>query len=472
MNITKYLNKNKIGGIILIIVIVIAFGFGGFGGGFMSNNQNNIAKINKTNITTKDLIDYINQTGVSQQAVKNNLNNNIIEELLSGLISTTLLDLEIKDFKIMFSKNSLLKKIKLNENFIDENGVFQRIKYEKFLLENNISSPVFEQRLKERELQKKLFDFIGAGTISPKFLVSKLFENENKKLELSFIALNKFYKKNNEFNNDDLTKFIDENEDQLKVEYIDFNYAVINPKNLLGLDEFNQTFFDKIDEIENSVLNGISFDQITSEFNLNSITKNDYKYSENGNEIEKKIYEVRSNNFDIFESNENFIIYKINSLKEKRPDINDKQTKNEILKLLVQKSKFDFNRKLLQQIRDKKFDDNEFLKFGKEQIQFLTLNSIKDNKKFDVDSVKMLYSLPISNFALVNDEDKKVYLVKVKNYKDVDLKEDTDEFKSYIAKENTNNKNTILKSYDIFLNSKYNVDINQKTINSVKNLFQ
>ena len=472
MNITKYLNKNKIGGIILIIVIVIAFGFGGFGGGFMSNNQNNIAKINKTNITTKDLIDYINQTGVSQQAVKNNLNNNIIEELLSGLISTTLLDLEIKDFKIMFSKNSLLKKIKLNENFIDENGVFQRIKYEKFLLENNISSPVFEQRLKERELQKKLFDFIGAGTISPKFLVSKLFENENKKLELSFIALNKFYKKNNEFNNDDLTKFIDENEDQLKVEYIDFNYAVINPKNLLGLDEFNQTFFDKIDEIENSVLNGISFDQITSEFNLNSITKNDYKYSENGNEIEKKIYEVRSNNFDIFESNENFIIYKINSLKEKRPDINDKQTKNEILKLLVQKSKFDFNRKLLQQIRDKKFDDNEFLKFGKEQIQFLTLNSIKDNKKFDVDSVQMLYSLPISNFALVNDEDKKVYLVKVKNYKDVDLKEDTDEFKSYIAKENTNNKNTILKSYDIFLNSKYNVDINQKTINSVKNLFQ
>ena len=55
MNIAKYLNKNKIGGIILIFVIIIAFGFGGFGGGFMSNNQNNIAKINKTNITTKDL---------------------------------------------------------------------------------------------------------------------------------------------------------------------------------------------------------------------------------------------------------------------------------------------------------------------------------------------------------------------------------------------------------------------------------
>ena len=45
MNIGKYLNKNKIGAVILIIVIIIAFGFGGFGGGFLSNNQNNIVKI-------------------------------------------------------------------------------------------------------------------------------------------------------------------------------------------------------------------------------------------------------------------------------------------------------------------------------------------------------------------------------------------------------------------------------------------
>ena len=61
MSLGKYLNKNKIGALILIIVIVIAFGFGGFGGGFLSNNQNNIVKINKSNITSQDLINYINQ---------------------------------------------------------------------------------------------------------------------------------------------------------------------------------------------------------------------------------------------------------------------------------------------------------------------------------------------------------------------------------------------------------------------------
>ena len=472
MNTTKYLNKNKIGGIILIIVIVIAFGFGGFGGGFMSNNQNNIVKINKTNVTTQDFINYINQSGISQQAIKENLNNNIIEELLSGLVSTTLLSLEVKDFDIMLSENSLLRRIKLNNNFIDENGTFQRIKYEKFLLENNISASTFEQRLKERELQKNLFDFIGAGTISPKFLISKLFENENKKLELDFINLDDFYKKSNEFNDEDLLKFIDENNDQLKVEYIDFKYATINPKNLIGVDEFNQTFFDKIDKIENNVLNGINFDEIISEFSLKSNTVNDYKYSDNSNDVEKKIYEIRSNNFDIFENNEDFIIYQIDNIKEKKPDINDDQIKDEILKLVVQKSKFDYNKKLLEQIKDKKFNNNEFLRLGKNQIQSLTLSSVRDNKKFEINSVQMLYSLPVNTFTLINDENNKVYLVKINNYEDVDLIKDTNKFKTYISKENTNNRNAILKSYDIFLNSKYKVNINQKAINNVKNLFQ
>ena len=88
MSLGKYLNKNKIGGLILIAVIIIAFGFGGFGGGFLSNNQNNIAKINENNITSQDLINYINQSGVSQQAIQDNLNNNVIEDLLSSLVST------------------------------------------------------------------------------------------------------------------------------------------------------------------------------------------------------------------------------------------------------------------------------------------------------------------------------------------------------------------------------------------------
>ena len=71
----KNFGGKKLGGLILIIVIIIAFGFGGFGGGFSTNNQNNIAKINKTNVTTQDFMDYVNQSGISQDAIRNNLEN-------------------------------------------------------------------------------------------------------------------------------------------------------------------------------------------------------------------------------------------------------------------------------------------------------------------------------------------------------------------------------------------------------------
>ena len=472
MKLDNYLNKKRIGGLILIIVIIIAFGFGGFGGGFLSNNQNNVAKIDKTNITSQDLTNYINQSGISQKAIKENLNNNIIEELLSGLVSTTLLGMEIQDFDLKISQNSLSKKIIFNNNFKDENGKFERLKYEKYLLENNISAPLFEKRLKERELQKKLFDFIGAGTISPQFLVKKLYETQNRKINIDFLNLDNFYKKNDEITEKDLISFINDNSDQLKVEYIDFKYALINPKTLIGINEFNQEFFDKIDQIENSILNGIEFDSIINEFNLNSTMIKDYKYSEKSDEIKKKIYEVRSNKFDIFENSENYIIYKIENLEQKKPNLDDTQIRKEILELVIQKEKFEYNKDLLDKIRDNKFTDEEFLKLGKNQINSLTINSIKDNNKFEINAVKMLYSLPLNSFTLINDENDNIYLAKIKSYNDVELQSNSDDYIKFLSEKNTKIRKDILRSYDLFLNKKYNVDINQLAVNNVKNLFQ
>ena len=84
----------------------------------------------------------------------------------------------------------------------------------------------------------------------------------------------------------------------------------------------------------------------------------------------------------------------------------------------------------------------------------------------------MLYSLPSNSFALINDENNDIYLVKIKNYKDANLQLNSDDYKQFFDKENSRIRNDILKSYDIFLNTKYNVNINQAAINNVKNLFQ
>ena len=88
--------KTKFAGL-LVFIMIIPFVFWGMGSMFSSGNTNTIAKINNTNISTQEFIDYINSSNIPQESIRENLDNNIIEELLSGLISRTLIELEVID---------------------------------------------------------------------------------------------------------------------------------------------------------------------------------------------------------------------------------------------------------------------------------------------------------------------------------------------------------------------------------------
>ena len=461
--------KSRYAGI-LVGIIIIPFVFWGMGSVFSSGNTNSIAKINKENISTQDFIDHINQSNIPTETIRNNLDQNIIEELLSSLVSTKLLNLEIKDFNISITQNTLLKKIKDNKNFLDENGIFQRIKYEKFLLENSLSAAQFEKRLKDREEQKNLFDYIGAGTVSPRFLVKRLYEEENKKLDIEFIDLNNFYSKKENISNQDMEKFIRENQEQLKIDYLDFSYAKITPQNLLGLDEFNQAFFDKIDQIEIDISNEIDFNSIVNNLKIKSTSIKNFRFSEDKDQIEKKIFELRNTTFDIFENENEYILYKIDKSEQRTPDLTDPEIKNEITELIHQKNKFDYNKNLIDQITNKSFTNEKFLKMGENNMSTITLNTVRDNKKFEINAVKLLYSLPEKSFTLINDEQNNIYLAKVKKFEKVSFTDDN--YNDNLGKQNSNTRQSILRSYDIFLNDKYEVTLNQKTIQRVKNFYQ
>ena len=461
--------KSRYAGI-LVGIIIIPFVFWGMGSVFSSGTTNSIAKINKENISTQDFIDHINQSKIPTETIRDNLDQNIIEELLSGLISTKLLNLEINEFNISITQNTLLKKIKDNKNFLDENGIFQRVKYEKFLLENNLSAAQFEKRLKDREEQKNLFDYIGAGTVSPRFLVKKLYEEENKKLNIEFIDLNDFYSKKEDISDVDMEKFIKENENLLKIDYLDFSYAKITPQNLLGVDEFNQAFFDKIDQIEIDISNDVNFKTIVNGLNIKSTTIKNFRFSEDKDLIEKKIFELKNSPFDIFENENEYILYKIDKSEERTPDLNDTETKDEIIQLIHQKNKFDYNKDLIDQITNKNFTNEKFDEMSQNNISTITINSVRDNKKFEINAVKLLYSLPEKSFTLINDEQNNIYLAKIKKFEIVDFTEDN--YNNNLGKQNSNTKQSILRSYDVLLNDKYDVTLNQKTIQRVKNFYQ
>ena len=467
----KNLGWKQFGGLVLIVIIIIAFGFGGFGGGFSTNNQNNIAKINKTNVTTQDFIDYVNQSGISQEAIRDNLDNNIIEELLSGLISTTLIDLEIEDFDLSINERTILKNIKENKNFHDENGTFQRIKYEKFLLSNNLSAPMFELQLKNRELQKHLFDFIGAGTITPNFLIEKKFEENNKSLDIEYFDMENLYKTKDDYTANEIEVFIDENKDQLKREYIDFKYVILNPKNLIGIEEFNQEFFDEIDSIENKISQGSTFDTILADINVDIIEVNEFAPSSNKQINEDLIYSKKASKIDLIENGDNFLLYNIDNQYDRAPDLNDEIIKGEIVELIYQKGKFDYNREIIEEIQKKKFDNSKFEELAGSNKEYSSINSIEDDKLIDINSVKMLYALPVNSFALVNKEDK-IYLVKITGTNKNSFNKTDEKYLKFVNSQNTNNRKSILQSYDQLLNDKYQVQLNQKTIDRVKNYFK
>ena len=468
----KNLGWKQFGGLVLIVIIIIAFGFGGFGGGFSTNNQNNIAKINKTNVTTQDFMDYVNQSGISQEAIRNNLDNNIIEELLSGLISTTLIDLEIEDFKLSINEKTILKYLKDNKNFKDENGAFERIKYEKFLLSNNMSAPLFELKLKNQGLQKHLFDFIGAGTITPEFLIESKFEENNKSLAIEYFDMENLYKIKEDYTSDEINTFIEENKDQLKREYIDFKYVVLNPKNLIGIDEFNQDFFNEIDEIENKISQSESFNSIIENINVDVIDISEFVPNENTSTNEELIYSKKSSKLDIFESGDNYILYSIENEYDRSPDLNDEIVKGEIVELIYQKGKFDYNRKIIEEIQSDEFNENKFTELSSDKIQSGSINSINDDKLFETNSIKMLYSLPQNSFSLVSNTNNQIFLVKIKDVIKNTINKQGEEYKGFVNSQNTNNRKSILQSYDTLLNNKYQVQLNQKTIDRIKNYFK
>ena len=343
----KNFGGKKLGGLILIAVIVIAFGFGGFGGGFISNNQNNIATIDNKNITTKDFMNFLNDSGVAQKTIKENIDNNIIEELLSNLISTTLISLEIENFDISISDLTILKKIKSNKNFLNENNIFQRTKYEKFLITNNMSAPMFELQVKNRELQKQLFDLIGSGTIMPEIFIEKKFEEIIKSLNVEYFAMKNLYKKKEDYTDQEIKLYLEDNEEQLKKEYIDFKYIEINTKNLIGIEEFNQDFFDKIDSIENKISQNESFNTIIENLDIKVIEIKEYTLTSIQKINEDKIYFNRSTDIDLIENGDNFLLYSITNKYDRVPNLTNQTTRSEIRDLAYQKGRFDQNRKIL-----------------------------------------------------------------------------------------------------------------------------
>ena len=464
-------SRSKLAGV-LVAIIIIPFVFWGMGSVFSGGNANNVAKIDNKNISTQDFIEYVNSSRINPDDLRNNLDKNILEEILSQIISLQLLKMEIEDASLIISDQILFNKIIKDKKF-QENNKFSRIKYEKFLLENNSSAVEYEAKLKDSELQADLFQYISGGVISPKFYTKNKYLEETKKINVKYINLEKLYK--SEFTKDEIEKYINDNIAELKTDYITFSYTEISPKTLIDGDEFNKSFFNELDNLENDILNGSNINELKLKYNLDLNEKVKYSGLEKNKTYFSEIYKNRNGEkIQIIEYDEFYLLYEISKIEKLLPKTGKQEFRDKVVEKLKNLEKFNYNKEILQKIESKNFFDSDFVKIAKNEgnINSAQINSIDDSSLFNVDSLNLLYTIPENDFLLIVDNNMNVYLTKVIDFEYNNFNEQSEEFNKSSIKSKIILKNYISMAYDDYINSKYDVNIFNNTIERLKNYFK
>ena len=465
-------SKSKLA-IILVAIIIVPFVFWGMGSVFSGGNTNNVAKINNKNISTQDFIEFVNNSRINPNELKKNINNNVLEEILTQLISLKLIKMEIESIGLILAEENLYDKITKDKNFKDDNENFSRIKYEKFLLENNISAIEFERKIKDSELQKNLFNYVIGGIKSPSFLTKNLIMQDTKEIELNYINLEEMYKK--EFSDNEISKYINDNREDLKLDFIDLSYVKLTPEKITNNKEYSTEFFKLLDEIENNIANDNTIENVIKKYDLDPNRINNVKNNKNEDSIVNEIYNKRNlSKVNLIDMDEYYLLYEIKNSRKILPDINDKEFVDNVIEKIKNLEKFNFNKQILKKIETDNFSNEDFNNISKssDDIKKITIKSKDDNSFFNVDSLNLLYNLPENDFVLIVDNKKNVYLTKIIkfNYKTIDS--NSDELKKYIIRSKLNIKNNVSSTYDDLLNQKYKVKVFENTLDRLKNYFK
>jgi len=248
------------------------------------------------------------------------------------------------------------------------------------------------------------------------------------------------------------------------------------------VNEYNNLYFEKIDELDNEISNGTSFKELANKYKLSYETKNNYNSIEKSNDEESKklifnkIYKrAEEKKLQLLDENDYYLLYKINKVEKVLPSISDDIFKEKVNNQLQQELKYKFNKDLMIKISNKNFKESDFTDLAKNysaEINNIETQSIKDVSIFNSESVKYLYSLSKNSFALITDVNNNVFLINIKNIYENEISKKSENFDKYNQLTNADIVNNMFNSYDSLLNNKYKIKINEKTLERVKNYFR
>ena len=469
---------------LLVGIIILPFVFWGMGDVFRGGNQNVIASIDSEKISTQEFVDYLRRLNLTEDQIKNLPKTDLIEKILSEYIGKKVMNLEIKKLGITVNDNSLRMIIKNDELFFKDNK-FSRTEYEKFLLKSGITAPLFEANIAEQEKKRQFLSSLSGGIVIPELLVEKEFRKENQKKIIKYIDLEKYHLKNKP-TEESKKELYERNKNIFFTEFKSIRYAEIDPLKISGSKEYNETFFKKLDEIENNTLDGQSFDESIKNNNLKVISfkkVNANKEDDGKNKIENlsdnlfiKIYNLKSiKSPEIISLNNKYYLAEILSIDKNNRSFNDPQVQEALNAQLNFKKKIENNTSIIKDISMGAIDKEKFQKFASDnnlEIKEYKINSLKQNEIFSEGIIKRIFLTKDGQIDLItNNTLTKSFLVLALKTEFKDLKKDSNDFEQYEAKARLNLINQIYQTHDNNLNEKYKVELNQRTIDRVKNSF-
>ena len=467
---------------ILIAIIILPFLFWGMGDVFRTGNQNVLVTIDSEKVSAQNFVEYVNRLNLSEQQRNNLAKTDLLNKILSDYVGKKIIALEIISQGVHLNDQSLRRIITTDETF-KKNNKFSRIEYEKFLLESGIGAPVFEQNIAAQEKKRQFLTFLSEGVSLPDFLIEQEYANENQIKKIQYLELDSLYK-NYLIPREEIKKTYDSNKKLFTQDFKEINYVELIPNNLIGQKEYNESYYKKIDEIENAILDGSKMNDFIKEFDLSLVVLkevNKLKKNKSGKEITKIDSELFIKIFspkvlkkpELININNKYYLSEVLNIEKTARTLEDKEIKEAIVSQLKTKHIIEENTKIIKDMSEGIFNNEQFQKFSKEnnlEIKKIVIKDIKNNTIFNSGMIKEIFKINDGSFQLITDSLlTKNYIIFAEKTEKLPFNKSIKDYEQYKAKAKFSLANQIYSTFDGTINSKYDVKINEKVLSRIKN---
>ena len=295
-----------------------------------------------------------------------------------------------------------------------------------------------------------------------------------------------FLKKKINFSENQIKSYFENNKNKYQETYKSIKLIELNPKKLIGNDDFNDNFFKKIDEIDYMIIEGKNLENIIQKLNLEKarlLTLNQFGQDINSktiNNISKNLVKSIFNISDgestaLIENKDKYFIVEFIKTEKIQSSIENETVRKNILLNLVNTTKRKLISEIISKINKKNFIKSDFDKLSKDEnvpIKKIILENQNDDKILKKDLISKIYALSEKRVFVVHDislfENFLVYIDKIEN---VTIEESSDEYQKYLNLSKNKITNELYNTYDNYIKKRYKIDINYKALNTVKNYF-